>query len=181
MRNLFSNIKAYICWAIKKAELKTRYNCVIEHGAFIKFPDNLRLGRNVKIGSGAFIHCGENQLSHNAGNVAIRDNAYIGPNSVLLGEGGIEVGTNCEVAPGVVITSQQHTYGRLDIPIKEQPAEMGKVTLEDDVWLGCNSSILPGVRIGKGSIVGAGAVVTKDIPPYSVAVGVPAKVIKKRG
>ena len=57
---------------------------------------------------------------------------------------------------------------------------LGSVTVEDDVWIGSNCVILPGVTIGCGSVIGAGAVVTKDIPPYSIAVGVPAKVLKQR-
>lgn len=177
---LFENFKVWIYWSFKKAQLSSRYKCVIEPGVRIKFPKNLQLGDNVKIASGVLIHCGHKCMSEMKKNVYIGDNSYIGPNSVLFGEGEIEIGRNCEIAPGVVITSREHTYSKIDVPIREQRSEFNKVLLEDDVWIGCNASILPGVSIGKGSIVGAGAVVTKNIAPYSVAVGVPAKVIKKR-
>lgn len=177
---MIADLKAWLYWTIKRAGLRGKHDCIIEPGGRVKFPDNLKLGVGVKIGSGVLIHCGQKAIKSSHRNVTIGDKAYIGPNCVLLGEGGIEIGKNCEIAPGVVITSQQHTYTRLDIPMKDQPAEMLAVILEDDVWLGCNASVLPGVRIGKGSVIGAGAVVNKDIPAYSVAVGVPAKVIKRR-
>lgn len=178
---LLHDIKCRTYWWLKRAGLQAEYGCIIESRAWVKFPDNIELAKNVKIGHGALIHCGQKPLNRERKNVVIGENSYIGPNSVLLGEGGIEIGKNCEIAPGVVITAQQHTFSRKDVPIKEQPSESAMVSVEDDVWIGCNASILPGITIGKGSVVGAGAVVTKDIPPYSVAVGVPAKVIKRRG
>jgi acetyltransferase-like isoleucine patch superfamily enzyme len=65
--------------------------------------------------------------------------------------------------------------------MKDQPTYVAKVIIEDDVWIGANATILPGVRVGKGSVIGAGSVVTNDIPEYSIAVGIPARVISKRG
>jgi len=73
-----------------------------------------------------------------------------------------------------------HIYKDPKTPIRLQEIRAIGIIIEDDVWLGVGSTVLDGVTIGKGSVIGAGAVVTKDIPPYSIAVGVPAKVIKKR-
>ncbi len=173
-------VKSEFWWTFRKAQLSRENDSIVEPGARVKFDNNLKLGRNVKIGSGALIHCGENHIYGGKQNVSIGDKSYIGPNSVIFGEGGVEIGKYCEIAPGVVITSQQHTFESIKIPIKEQVSELKKVVIEDDVWIGCNASVLPGVTIGRGAVIGAGAVVNRDIPAYSVAVGVPAKVIKGR-
>lgn len=94
---------------------------------------------------------------------------------------GALIGDHVMIAPNVAILNESHTFERTDIPMVLQPVTpKSNPTIDDDVWIGRNAIILPGVHIGKGSIIGAGAVVTKNIPPYSVAVGVPAKVIKSR-
>ena len=180
MSQTLKQLKSAVRWFFIKAKLSTKHDCVIEPGAKIKFPENLRLGRGIKIGSGCLIHCGQERMRESEANVSIGDHSYIGPNAVIFGEGGVEIGQCCEIAPGVVITAQQHTFERCDVPMQQQPSEKRKVKLGDDVWIGCNASILPGVTIEKGAVIGAGAVVTKDIPAYTLAVGVPAKVVKKR-
>lgn len=83
-------------------------------------------------------------------------------------------------AEDVLITTGAHTYESKDIPIRSQKTISKDVHIKRGCWIGTKVTILSGVTIGEGSIIGAGAVVTKDIPPYSIAAGVPAKVIKKR-
>ena len=78
------------------------------------------------------------------------------------------------------INTVSHSADRCDIPINDQPVLTDPITIEDDVWIGLNAVILQGVTIGRGAIVGAGAVVTKSLPPWSIAVGVPAKVTGRR-
>jgi galactoside O-acetyltransferase len=80
----------------------------------------------------------------------------------------------------VVITSHQHTFGRGDADIRDQPTAFEPVVVERDVWIGANATILPGVRVGRGAVVGAGAVVTRDVEPGSVVMGVPARVVRER-
>ena len=85
------------------------------------------------------------------------------------------------MGPEVVIYTSGHKFDRTDIPMMEQGnTDAEPVTIGDDVWIGRRVMIMPGVTIGNGCVIGAGAVVTKDIPPYSVAGGVPAKVLKSR-
>lgn len=93
---------------------------------------------------------------------------------------GFEIGDNVRIAAQVVIIPMNHIYEDPDTPIWKQGIRAKGIKIEDDVWIGAGAKILDGVTIGKGSVIGAGAVVTDDIPPYSVAVGVPARVIKKR-
>lgn len=95
-------------------------------------------------------------------------------------KGLIKIGNNVRIAPNVMMISANHVFENPDIPIREQGMEVKPITIEDDVWVAGRVNIIAGVTIGKGSVIGAGSVVTKDIPPYSVAVGVPAKVIKER-
>ncbi len=99
---------------------------------------------------------------------------------VVDGFGGVAIGRGVRIAPYVVVNTADHDYSDPEVFIKDQGYKCAAVTIEDDVWIGTQSSINKGVTIGKGSVIGAGSVVTKDIPPYSIAAGVPAKVIKKR-
>lgn len=113
--------------------------------------------------------------------VTIGDKTDIGCNAFISSGGGISIGSHVLIAGNCYIGGGRYLNQRLDIPMMEQGVySQGAVIIGDDVWLGAGAIVLDGVRIGKGSIVGAGAVVTKDLPDYSVAVGVPAKVIRHR-
>ena len=101
--------------------------------------------------------------------------------SLNTDEGGkIILGDNVIIGPGSILRAVNHRFESTDVPIRDQGHAGGVIHVEEDVWLGANVMVLPGVRIGRGSIIGAGAIVTKDIPPYSIAVGNPAKVVRKR-
>jgi acetyltransferase-like isoleucine patch superfamily enzyme len=96
-------------------------------------------------------------------------------------KGTIAIGNDVLIGPSVIIHSANHNWDRSDVPIRRQGHTGKKVTIEDDVWLGARVTVLPGVTVGKGAVVGAGAVVTRDVPPYAVVGGVPAKPIRFRG
>lgn len=100
--------------------------------------------------------------------------------TILAGHGGLEIGNNVLISPHVIINPQNHIFEDPNIPIWKQGISTQGIKIEDDIWIGAGAIILDGVTIGRGSVIGAGAVVTKDIPPYSIVVGVPARVIKKR-
>ena len=93
---------------------------------------------------------------------------------------GLTIGNNVMIAGGTLICGVEHGHARVDIPMREQPATSEEIVIEDDVWIGMGATISGGVRIGEGSIIGAGSVVTSGIPPYSVAYGVPCRVIRER-
>lgn len=121
-----------------------------------------------------------NVTMHFHENFSIGQHSSINSGSWISAMGSVKIGNYVLIGPYVIIHSANHKFDRLDIPIQKQGWNKLNVNIEDNVWIGANAIILPGVTIGKGSVIGAGAVVTKDIPPYSIAVGIPARVIKSR-
>ncbi|HKL10089.1 MAG TPA: acyltransferase [Clostridia bacterium] len=131
----------------------------------------LKAGKNINIEKGAYFGSGKG--------ISIGDYSGIGVGAKLSGK--ITIGSHVMMGPEVMIYTANHNYGRDDIPMIEQgDSEMKPVVIGDDVWIGARAIILPGVELGKGCIIAAGSVVTKDVPQYSIAGGNPAKVIKKR-
>lgn len=114
------------------------------------------------------------------GKVAIDYNTFLGEYVCIYGHGGVEIGKNTLIAMHTCIVSSNHTIQNKDTLIRSQGDILLPVRIGDDVWIGAGCRILGGVTIGDGCVVGAGTVVTKDLPPYSISVGVPSKVIKYR-
>lgn len=115
------------------------------------------------------------------GHIEIGSNTKISPETIIQGPGkGVIIGKNALIAGHCLFISANHNFDRTDIPITEQKENSKGILIEDDVWIGAGCRILDGVTIGQGSVIGAGSVVNHSIPPYSIAVGVPAKVIKSR-
>ncbi|GLD99687.1 hypothetical protein PINS_up008413 [Pythium insidiosum] len=109
-------------------------------------------------------------------NIHLGDNVFLNFNCVLLDTCEIRIGARTLLGPGVQLYAASHP---LDPEVRKAGLEDGRpITIEEDVWIGGNAIILPGVRIGRGSVVGAGSVVTKDVPPMSVVAGNPARFIK---
>lgn len=112
--------------------------------------------------------------------IYIDDHTYIAPHVSIAGPGNVKIGKNCMIASHCGIYANNHVFTDVSLPIKDQGVTRQGIVIEDNCWLGHAVTVLDGVTIGQGSIIGAGAVVNKNIPPYSIAVGVPAKVIKSR-
>lgn len=125
----------------------------------------LRLGKGVSLDRNVSIRLGDNCI------IDIGEKTYIGPFTCVSGPGNITIGRECMIASMAGIYAKQHRH---------VGSRTKGITIEDKCWIGTGAKILDGVTIGYGSAIGAGAVVTKDIPPYSVAVGVPAKVLENR-
>lgn len=129
------------------------------------------MGQNVNVERGAYFGRGAE--------LSIGDNSGLGLHCRCYGP--ITIGNDVMMAPGVEIVTRNHETSDVTRPMRLQgsrPAE--PVVIEDDVWIGMRAILLPGVTVGRGSIVGAGAVVTKDVPAYSIVGGNPARVIKWR-
>ncbi|MGB3311009.1 MAG: acyltransferase [Nodosilinea sp.] len=131
------------------------------------------LGNSVRLDQGF-------HLQALGGTVRIGAGCYIGPYVCMAGPGNITIGKNCLIASHSGLYANNHIFSRLDVPINQQGLTTKGIAIEDDCWLGSGVKITDGITVGQGSIIGAGSVVTKDIPPYSVAVGVPARVIRQR-
>lgn len=123
---------------------------MIQNNVYISSPGKVRIGNNCQINENVFIQ-------------------------------GATIGNHVMIAPNVALISNMHNHNLTDIPMNLQGKVTGnKITIEDDVWIGRNAIIMPGIVIGKGAIIAAGAVVTKDVPPYTIVGGVPAKQLKRR-
>jgi len=116
-------------------------------------------------------------INNGVGDVIIGDNTLIGMSNVIIGP--ITIGDNVIFAQNIVASGLNHEYTDVNTPIQEQKILVSPIVVEDDCWIAANSVITAGVTIGKHSVIAAGAVVTKNIPPNSVAAGNPAKVIKQ--
>ena len=115
-------------------------------------------------------------INNAVGEICIGDNSRIGLHNTVIGP--VHIGNQVNLAQGVVISGLNHNYQDTNKPISEQGVSTNLISIQDDVWVGANVVIAAGVTIGKHCVIGAGSMVTKDIPDYSVAVGNPAKVIK---
>ncbi len=135
----------------------------------------IRLGAGVTLGWGSYVNTWEP-----GGYVHVGEKTWIGAGAQIWGHRGVEIGAHCPIAPGLLIVPYQHEFGDTERPIAAQGGFSGKVVVEDDVYLGMGVRLLPHVTVGRGVVVGAGAVVTRSLPPYSVAVGVPARVLRDR-
>ena len=114
----------------------------------------------------------------NGSGIVIGNNSGIGINCSIRGP--LTIGENVMMGPEVVILTNSHKFDNINIPMSKQGYTIQPVVIGNDVWIGTRSIILPGVKIGNGVIIGAGAVVTKNIPDYAIVGGVPAKVIRFR-
>lgn len=172
-------------------------NTLVEPGVRLQYPERIHLGNGVRIsgqatlrantdhprgifiGDGSSVH--ESALiAANRGKVSIGRSSWVGPFCLIYGNGVVSIGNNVLVAGHSSINTVSHRFERCDLPINDQGIHCDPVHIEDDVWIGMNAVILQGITIGRGAIVGAGAVVTRDVPPWSIVTGVPARVVRRR-
>ena len=159
--------------------------------------NDVYLGKRVNLHSGVRISCrgeggqvylgekvcldrGVDIKAHHGAQIKIGTRTYIGPYTCISGFGKIKIGNDCLIASHSSIYGHNHVFSDPHKKIAAQGFTVKGIVIEDDCWLGSGVKVVDGVTIGKGSVIGAGSVVPKDIPPYSVAVGVPAKVISQR-
>ena len=170
----------------------------IEDGVRIRFASQLQLGRGVYLDHGCYLHACpggiqigaasmvmKNAILHvynfrnlpHAG-IVIGQRSLIGEGCVLRGQGGITIGDDVFLAPLVQVLAVNHVYNDTSRPISFQGITTQGITIEDGAWIGGGAILLDGVRVGRNAVVGAGAVVTRDVPPFTVAVGNPARVVR---
>lgn len=132
-------------------------------------PGSTRIGNNVTIAQGCYLH---------GNDIRIDDNSHLAPYCIVYGP--CRIGKKCCIGGHVTFASRGQDYSDPDVPFVEMPIIIKEVFLEDNVWIGANAVLIQGVRVGEGAIVGAGAVVTHDVAPYTVVGGVPARLIRSR-
>lgn len=151
----------------------------IEDFALIQSGPSSRSNEFVRIGDHSSIRA-NCQIYAMGGSVTIGTRCSLNPYCVLYGTGGLVIGNFVRIAAHTVIVAAMHKFDRRDVPIWEQGSDQKGIVIEDDVWIGTGVRILDGVRIGTGSIIAAGAVVVKDVAPFTIVGGVPARVIGQR-
>lgn len=151
----------------------------IQYPALISSPSKISVKENTIILKNARIQNYDNKIEGVDG-IYIGKGCYLGFNTSLLNGGKILIGDNVLIASNVLISSENHGMDpESPIPYMDQPLLSKDVVIGDGVWIGQNVCVLPGVNIGEKTIIGAGAIVTKSIPSYCIAVGNPAHIIKK--
>ena len=116
-------------------------------------------------------------INNAVGDVMIGNHTRVGLHNTIIGP--VIIGNHVNLAQGITVTALNHNFNDSNKRIDEQGVSTSAVIIEDDIWVGANAVILPGVTIGHHSVVAAGAVVTQDVPPHSLVAGVPAKIIKQ--
>ncbi len=149
-------------------------NVVLEANVLVFHPETITLGANVYVGHNTILK------GYYLNEMVIGDHTWIGQGCFLHSAGGISIGRAVGIGPMVKIITSAHRDDRLEIPVLHQELEFRKVTVEDGSDIGIGAILLPGVRVGEGAIVGAGSVVTQDVPPYTVVGGVPARLLRRR-
>lgn len=141
--------------------------------------NGMQFGSNVRIREGAWIQA-TSTLDQPGVGLVIGDDTYIGPRCVLGAGGGIRIGSRVTFGAGVELLAENHEFRDASLPIQEQGVTRQGIVVDDDVWVGNRVIVLDGVTLGAGAVVGAGSVVTRDVPPGAVVVGNPARVVGAR-
>lgn len=149
-------------------------DCVFESGVLVFHAENIELGDNVYVGHQTILK------AYYKNRMTIGSETWIGQQCFFHSAGGLHIGAHVGIGPGVRIITSAHEEAGREIPILFSPVKFNEVRIEDDADIGAGAIVMPGVTIGRGAQIGAGAVVTNDIPAYSVAIGVPARVIRER-
>ncbi len=160
-----------LLWSFR---LRTKRLC-IDRNVQLEHARSLTLGCHVTLNAGCQL------IGAPSVEICIGDHTHIGRCTVVSGLGGVTIGNGCAISSHVSIYSQSNQYRAAPyLPILENPVHYAKVTIGDDVWIGAGAVILPGITIGDHAIVGAGAVVTRDVPPWNIVAGVPARSLGDR-
>ena len=182
VRHLVKILKQHVRNEYSLFRLERRFdNLRIVRPCSIKSPDRLQLGKNVLIQRNCHLHCGGLSWSHGKGGIIIGNNCCISENNVFYGAGEIVIGDHTNTAPGVMIFSSRGDYSIKYAKKPEIVHYFGKVKLGSYVRIFSNVVIAPGVNIGDGAVVGSCSFVNRDIPPWTVVAGNPARVVRNRG
>lgn len=174
-------------WAAVESRVRLRFaeNITLHQGAYLDegvylhaSPGGIEIGTNSLVMHGAVLHVYNFRDLPHAG-IKIGRDCLIGEYSVIRGQGGVQLGDRVFTSPFTQIIAVNHVFDDPDRSFVDQGITAEGIVIEDDVWLGASAIVTDGVRIGRGAVVAAGAVVTRDVDPHTVVAGVPAKPIQK--
>jgi len=171
----------------------------IENGVRLRFASRITLGDGVYLDKGVYVHACPRGVEVGAGSlvmhgavlhvynfrdlphagISIGRDSLVGEYNVIRGQGGVTIGDRVYTSPLVQIVAVNHVFDDPTRSFTEQGITAQGIVVEDDVWIGSGAIICDGVRVGRGAVVAAGAVVTEDVPPHTVAAGVPARVVRE--
>lgn len=161
----------------------------------LKFPRNIKLGRGCNIRSGCMIDAPRPGVVELGDKVDLNRHVYLGgfgthlhigarttlnQHAYIDARGGVSIGEDVMIGPFARLISYNHVFADLNTPMNRQGFSLDEIRIGNDVWIGAGATILPGISIGDGSIIAAGAVVTRSCPPNSILAGVPAKIVRTR-
>lgn len=170
----FKNIKNRLIFGHYGRNVYIHPRVHIVRPRFISIGDNVTIGTDTDL----YVHPGDRHSREFI--IQIGNNVHIGRSNIIGARKSVILEDHVLIGPHVMIGDHGHQYENVDVPVKLQDVtEAGPVRIERDSWIGANVFILPRVTIGRHAVVGANSVVNRDVPPYSVAVGAPAKVIKQ--
>jgi acetyltransferase-like isoleucine patch superfamily enzyme len=150
----------------------------LDHGVYLHAgPGGLTIGNHSWLMAGCRFHVFNYRDLPHAG-IHLGSRVFVGEETIMRGQGGIHVGDNVLFGPRVQVLAVDHVFTDTTQPIMQQGITARGIRIEENCWIGAGAIILDGVTVGRGACIGAGAVVTKSVPPHSLAVGVPARVIR---
>ena len=160
------------------SHIQLGHGSYLDQGTYLHAtPQGIVIGPGTIVMHGAVLHVYNFRAMPNSG-IRIGRDSLIGEYSVIRGQGGVEIGDRVYTSPFTQIIAVNHVFDDPGQPFTEQGITAEGIVIEDDVWLGAGAIITDGVRVGRGPVVAAGAVVTKDVSPFTVVAGIPAKFIK---
>jgi acetyltransferase-like isoleucine patch superfamily enzyme len=162
-------------WA---SQLRLGHGCYLDERVYIHAcPAGVEIGPGTMVMHGAVLHVYNFRNLPHAG-IRIGRDSLIGEYTVIRGQGGVTIGDRVYTSPMTQLVAVNHVFDDPSRPFVDQGITAQGIVVEDDVWIGAGAVVTDGVRIGCGAVVAAGAVVTTDVPPHTVAAGVPARVVR---